>query len=195
MKALWLALILFGCSLAHASASASAGAGPSSAASASPSTKWMASLGAQVNYQLSANGRTYDAAVPPTARLGYRFTFADIYAEYSLVSSKSGMSYVDIAETRQEFLVWGRKPFRIFPRLFLFGAVGVGAHLDSVETAVGSSSERSVGQPQPVGALATGLEWRLTHFFALSLEGRASFSQSGAPNPLFGLGSFATILF
>lgn len=151
----------------------------------------MASLGTSVSYSLDTAGRNYEADVPVTLRGGYRFKAADLYAEVSIFSTKeSGTEMVGVASRNLEFLLWARKTFSFTKRLGVFGALGFGAHQETVATKYNGDTYRDEGQTEAVVAAAGGLRWRLSKIFEASLEARVSGAESYSPNPRFGLGAF-----
>ena len=151
-------------------------------------------IGANMNFQLSTSGRTYDIQAPIAARAGYRFTFADLFVEYSYVRSSSGTEMVSIAQTNHELLAWVRKRFLLTPRFRPFVAIGAGAHLEVVSTRFGSSFDEESGV-DPEASGAAGLEFKITPALAFSAEGRATLGDGYSPNPMLSLASYLSFTF
>ncbi len=151
----------------------------------------MASVGTTMSYSLDTSGRNYEANTPFSLRGGYRFSLADLYGEVSFFSSKSsGTEMVGVSSRDLEFLFWGRKSFSLSRSFALFGALGFGGHQETVKTRYAGDTYLDEGRIEAVGAVASGVQWRLTKAIEASLEGRVSAAESYAPNPRFGLGAF-----
>lgn len=154
----------------------------------------MASLGTNVNFQLSSNGRTYEAVAPLSVRGGYRFSFADLFLEFSESRRSSGAGTVSVANSNQEFLLWLRRSDPTAQVLRAFVGAGAGVHRSVIDTKVATLNSND-GSVEPMGALAAGVEFRFIRLVSLSIEGRATFARDYAPNPLFGLGGFLSFSF
>jgi opacity protein-like surface antigen len=154
----------------------------------------MGAFGANVNFQLSTSGRSYEVAAPLAVRAGYRFSVLDVIGEYSYVRSSSGTDMVSIAQSNHEFLLWARKRFRLTPRLRPFIALGAGAHLQIVSTRFGSANEEEKGLDAEAAA-AGGVEFKITRALAISAEGRATLGEGYSPNPMLSLASYISFLF
>ncbi len=155
----------------------------------------LSSIGTNINYQLTPNGRTYEKSQPFSLRAGYRSRWADVYGEYSFVTSSTANGSVSIALANYEFLGWIRKSFRTGWAVEPFVAAGVGTHYQVVTTQFAQSSSRDAGELELSGALASGLLLRLSKNIEISVEGRASFAQSYTPSPMFGFGAYLSLLF
>lgn len=166
-----------------------------SGASRASANSVIGSVGTTINYQLSSNGKNYEATAPFAVRGGYRFHFADLFAEYSNVRSSTGTDMVSIAQSNQELLFWIRRSDPTAPNWKPFIALGAGAHLQTVTTRFGGQRESDPGAFEPVGAVATGIEIRILKMVELTFEGRATTAASYTPNPLFGFGGFLSFLF
>ena len=155
----------------------------------------LGSIGTNINYQLTANGRTFEKSQPFSLRAGYRFNWADIYAEYSYVNSTTASGSVSIALANYEFLGWIRKSFRTGWIIEPFVGAGLGTHYQVVTTQFAQQSSRDAGEFELAAAAASGLIVRLSKNIEVSLEGRASFAQAYTPNPMFGFGGYFSLLF
>jgi hypothetical protein len=152
-------------------------------------------VGTNLNLQLASNGRTYQTTAPLSVRAGYRFSFADILAEYSYIHSSTGADVVSISQSNQEFLFWIRKGDPTAHKFIPFIAAGAGAHYQIVETRFNNQTDRIPGTLEAMAALAAGVELRIYRGLALTLEARATAAEGYAPNPLLGLGSYLNFEF
>jgi hypothetical protein len=154
----------------------------------------MIAIGTNANFQLATSGRAYEVQTPLAARVGYRFSFADLFAEYSYVHSSTGTDMVSIAQTNHELLIWLRKRFLLTARFRPFVALGGGAHLQVVTTRFGSSANEDSGvDPEVAGS--GGLEFKITPSIALSAEGRATLGEGYSPDPMLSLASYLSFTF
>jgi hypothetical protein len=151
----------------------------------------LGSVGTAVSYSLDTSGRNYEADAPVSVRGGYRFKFADLYAEASVFSKKSdGTDMIAVASRNIEFLLWGRKSFSLTKSFALYGALGFGGHQETIATVYGDDAYRDEGQVEAVGAMASGLQWKISRVIEASIEARLSAAESYSPSPRFGLGAF-----
>lgn len=155
----------------------------------------MGAVGTNVNYQLAANGRSYEASQPLSFRGGYRFRWADVYGEYSYVNASSGSDMVTIGLANYEFLAWVRKFDPTAHNFKPFVALGLGAHYQVVTTKFAQESARDPGVMEVVGAAAAGLQIRVMKNIELTFEGRATAAEAYSPSPLLGLGGYFNLLF
>lgn len=154
----------------------------------------LASVGTSMTYSLDTSGRNYEADVPIAVRGGYRFRVADVYAEVALFSTKTtGTEMIEVGSRNIEFLLWVRKPLALTRSLSLYGAAAVGGHQETVTTTYSTSKYRDQGLTEMVGALAGGLQYRLSKVIEASVEARLSAAESYSPSPRFGVGAFIGI--
>ena len=154
----------------------------------------LASIGTSMVYELSASGRSYESKQPWAVRGGYRFSLADLYAEYSHVASSQGSGLVQVGKSRDEFLGWTRyvvKGWSLRP----FGAIGAGFVSQTVSTQFSDQGDNIKGEPDPVVAASLGLIWPVMSHFEISLEGRAESSAAFSPNPMMGVSLFGSAKF
>lgn len=155
----------------------------------------MGGVGTNLNYQLSSNGRTYEAIRPLSFRVGVRFSFADIYGEYSYAAKASaGSGTVEVGSMNHEFLAWVRKGDPTARLIKPFIALGVGTHYEVVTTKFAGDTSKDNGVMELLGAVAGGVQIRIMKNIEFSLEGRASFAESYSPNPAFGVGGYLNLL-
>ncbi|RYZ76462.1 MAG: hypothetical protein EOP05_04950 [Proteobacteria bacterium] len=156
----------------------------------------MASIGTNVNYEMDTAGRSYEARMPFTLRLGYQMSRLDLYGEYSYFSDQSsGTQMVQVGNRNYEFLMWGRTGIKFAKQFKAFGALGLGAHKQIVETTFDTTVYRDPGQLEAMAAVASGIQWRFAKHFDAIVEARLSTAQSYQPNPTLGLGAYLGVLF
>jgi hypothetical protein len=153
----------------------------------------LGALGAGMQFEYAANGRTMEARTPISVRGGYGFSFGDTYLEYSRFSTTEGASFVGIDRIHNEWIVWYRRSLWQSWYVSPFIAGGMGAQVDEVHTRFQEETETGRGGPQTVFAGAFGMKGRITKNIDLQLEARVETSPNDAPNPE--LGAFALIGF
>lgn len=158
-------------------------------------SQFIGGAGAVVTYNTSTSGRQYDAQTPLSVRVGWRFDFADVFAEYSFVQKQTGTDQISIGSSNQEFIAWIRKGDPTARTFVPFIALGAGAHYQITSTRFESQTQTEPGIFEPLAAADAGLEVRFSHAVELSIEGRATTAAGYAPNPLFGLASYLNLLF
>lgn len=147
----------------------------------------LASLGTQLVFETESSGRAYDKNQPISLRAGYRFPWADLYAEYSSVQESDGTEMVKVSRKHQELLGWGRHLFMKRWKFRPYGAAGLGLQSEKVDTALGAEVAHTKGEPKGLLAAALGgtalvskhidiqVESRLTHVPAEAVKTRLSF--------------------
>ncbi len=153
-------------------------------------------LGTNVVYEVSADGRRYEARQPLSLRGGYRFELADTYLEYTNFRvAANGVSMLNVAREHQEFLFWGRKVFRSDWVISPSAALGVGFEHDRVSTNFGSERSEEQGSPTAIMATALGVRVQVVEHLDLQFEGRLGFGSEYQPSPLFGFGIAFGVIF
>lgn len=145
-------------------------------------------LGVNSVFELAADGRTMEQRQPLSLRGGYRFSYADIFLEYTNFRVSQGTTAVYLSREHQEAVIWMK---RYVNSEWLFSpsfAIGLGAQNDRVDTVLRAQTSTDVGAWQPMTAATVGLRAFILDQFTVELEARVSASSENKPNPLYGLG-------
>ncbi len=151
----------------------------------------LASLGTQMSFEYDADGRNYEIRQPLSLRGGYRFRHLDLYLEFSRFTQSNQVSYLQIKREHTEWIGWARHIFRNKWIAQPYGALGFGIQYDTVTTNFANDSARDEGTPYSLASLAGGVRFLIAKRLNIDLEGRASVSETYAPNPLLGAGLYA----
>jgi len=152
-------------------------------------------LGANVVFETSTDGRSYEARQPVSVRGGYRFDLMDTYLEYSNFRVSSGSNMIFVWRERQEVLVWARKLLNSAWQVSPYIAIGAGFGFEHVATNFGMQHTDDQSDPTGMAAGALGARLVVWENLDLQIEGRLAFAPDFSPNPLPGFGFAAGLSF
>lgn len=152
-------------------------------------------VGAQLFYERNSDGRTIETRSPFSLHGGYRFEEADLYFEYSMFRASESESFVAVTRDRHEFLFWARHLFKNRWQVAPYLGMGIGFHVERVETSFNRELKSEMGAPDSVIAFNGGLSLPISRHFEVLVETRLSAAARYAPNPTWGLGAAAGFRF
>jgi hypothetical protein len=156
--------------------------------STSASASVTVSIGTNLTYEHTSEGRSMESRQPISLRAGWRTGPHNLSLEFTEYTTSSGVQILQIERKHREWIGWYRHelgPWRLRP----YVAGGVGIQYDVVRTDFAEETSRDAGSPTLLGAAAGGARYAFTRNLEVLAEVKLAMSPTYAPNPMFGAGA------